>query len=314
MKEKGLVREFSHLNEERGRMWVGSAGRMSRKAILVLGGVTALLILGFQNCSQANFAGGRNLNSGGTDTLAGTPDQNDPGSANSQTPPAPAGTPPPSLLCGNQIEVDGKCVDFECQQVVALQSVSELSNIPARSSDGICYAFQLMSAIPEGPSSLTTTIDTTIVTRDHDIDASNPSVTHNPYEMGKFLGQFQLQGPRVVKLTGSKNAVSPILVDNFVLIGIFPSQAAPLSDYTKFYSVYGTSDSSIANSSGMDTHSIVLNQQYIPVTPFASGGTASIGSVNISNDSPANIPLTLDLRAEDCGGARQLSDIWLVFQ
>ena len=216
--------------------------------------------------------------------------------------------------CANQIKVGGQCQDFACKSLVTLTSASDLMTIPARTADGICYAYKMASAIPVGASNLTTTIDTQVISRNHDSGSGNPAITHNPYEMGLFQGQFNLLGGRVVKLSGGPDATTHILVDNFVLMGVYPSATGAPADLTTAYQAMGTSDSSIANAQGVDTHSISFMNQLIPVLAFATGGTSSVAPVDITVKSPPNQVQTLDIRALDCGGSRNMSDIYILFQ
>jgi hypothetical protein len=216
--------------------------------------------------------------------------------------------------CGNQIKDGGQCKDFSCQTVTTINSAEELMNIPARTADGICYAYRIMNSIANSPSYLTPTIDSSVISRNHDISDSDPTITHHPYAMGEFQGQFSLLGPRVVKLAGGLSASADILVDNFVLMGVYPTAVGAPADLTTAYQAMGTSDSSIANVNGVDTHAISFMNQLIPIIAFASGGTSSVAPVDITTLSPANIPQTLDVRALDCGGQRQLSDIYILFQ
>lgn len=212
--------------------------------------------------------------------------------------------------CGNRVKVGGKCRDFTCQSVREI-SLGNLNDIPARNSDGICYAARLVSAVSKGSSTLTGTVDSEVVSRDH--NQTSPRVNRNPYDLGHFKGEVKLTGPRVVKLSGGLSATAPILVDNFILTGIYQT-GANLANLNDFYRVRGTSDSSIATAGGADTHSISFLNQLIPIEAFATGGTSSIAPIEITNSIAPNTYYTLDIRALDCGGIREASNIYILFQ
>lgn len=241
-----------------------------------------------------------------------------------------------SVNCGNRLKTNGMCQDFSCQKYVDISPPAGNTsiNVPARDSSGTCYYVQLnRQAIALSSSSLTNTVDYTVWSRNHGSGSTN----HNPYLMPLSNGQlqFMIQSPdgvstkgsnsRNIKISGdSLNADAPILVDNFFLVGLYPQTTTTLTDLSTYYHAYGTSDSSIMLSSA--TNYIALsnskissdadsaNASKITLTPFGTGGTASVKALDITNDVSTGILYNLDMRAEDCGGSRQLSKIYLVFQ
>ena len=265
-----------------------------------------------------------------TSSSAASQSQSSPSTApGSSTSPGPTATPSSSggtgttgsssgttgsPTCGNQILVGGTCVDFTCSSFTILNTQAELMAIPARGNDGVCYAYKIMSAIGRSSSTLTTTIDTQVISRDHDLLSSDPMLTHHPYSMATFQSQFELLGPRVVKLSGAPSTTTSISIDNFLLMGAYPTASGAPSDLTQAYRVVGTSDSSIANNWGVDTGAILFQNQYIPIDVFASGGSVNVKPSYLSTTAQVLVPQTLDVRALDCGGQRQLSNVYLIFQ
>jgi len=218
-----------------------------------------------------------------------------------------------TVNCGNRIKnmAQNKCQDFSCTKVTELTSVNDLMNIPARDSNGVCYAYKLLSKIANSSSSLTKDIDAEVLSRNH--DSTGPRI-HNPYNMGSVKAEFQLLGPRVVKVAGGLSPSAPILVDNFILMGVYPSSQDVSATLASVYKVLGTSDSSIVDSAGQDTHSIKFIDTLLPVQAYASAGTSSVTAVDITRLAEPRVPQTLDVRALDCGGSRELSDVYLLFQ
>lgn len=279
--------------------------------IIIACGAAATIF--FQNCSKASFkSSGANSSAvqASGDSAAPSPD---PGLNPSPTPnpnptpnPDPGSNPEITPTAGPELGTPpSEIPDFQCLQTQVLQ-YSDNMQIPARDNSGTCYAVQVMTAIPRGASSLTKNIDTTVISRNHDVSASDPTQTHNPYLMDSQLLNFTFQGLRKIKLSGAADAISPILVDNFILVG-FGTQGTALSP--EQYSAYGTSDSTVFSTGG-----ILLNNEVVALTPFASSGTATVKPLDISQTILAGQGYTLDLRAEDCGGQRQLSNIFVVFQ
>lgn len=293
--------------------------RISRKSsqTLMISFSILLCLMSFQNCGSAvGFS---------TQSSSGEPDPQSTNSTNESSPaieptnptasepvagsgdaitlPPSVPVPPSSIRCGNQIEVDGQCRDFNCSRFVAL-APTELQNVPARTVEGICYTYKIADAITNSPSSLNTIRDQEVISRNHD-NYALPS--HHPHLMSKQILDIKLAGGRVVKIAGGANDRSPILVDNFILVGIFASPPS-LANLANVYSAYGTADSAAFGSS------ISFRDQMIPVTRFGSGGTSTVAPLDITKDIYAHANYTLDIRAEDCGGSREMSALYLLFQ
>jgi hypothetical protein len=207
-----------------------------------------------------------------------------------------------NVSCGNKIKENGKCVDFKCLSVTKIAYTKTLS-IPARSSSGVCYAMKIFDPIKNGESKLTTVYDNDVVSRNH----SSGGGTRNPYSMGKDLLNFVLAGPRVVKLSGGMDTTSPILIDNFALVGLYPKSVSPLPAH---YSAHGTADSVT------DSNAMTIKYQNTPVVlkPFGPSGTATVAPLEIVRVADTNLDYMLDIRALDCGGSRELSSVWVLFQ
>lgn len=217
------------------------------------------------------------------------------------------------LDCLNKIKNDfGRCEDFKCQKVEVL-GLQDLSNIPARTSAGVCYAVKLMSGIANSASSLNKELDMEVVSRNHDNGYSNPSNTRNPYILNTFNGEVKILGERVIKLAGGADANKNILVDNFILTGVYPvSNNESAAQLVSHYKVRGTSDSTIKDAAG--NFGVAFRNVLLPVVPFGNGGTSSVAPIDISAEIIPNMTHAIDIRALDCGGARELSDIYLLFQ
>jgi hypothetical protein len=194
--------------------------------------------------------------------------------------------------------------------------------------------------------------DQSVVARDHDADPSDPESVWHPYSMNHTNLNFTMLGSRTLHLTGgsvSKSSFtsSTINIDNFFLVGVYP-QSATLSpsNLVSYYSAWGTGDSTIANPNGGATNAVAFNPAgidlttnvstkytggtstpysnvglvttsdyaMIPLNVEASGGTAKVPSVDLSNLINANVPTSLDFRALDCGGSRNLGNIYLLIQ
>lgn len=206
------------------------------------------------------------------------------------------------VSCGNKIKENGKCVDFKCLSVVKISYKKSLS-IPARTGNGVCYAMKIFDSIDNGASNLTTVFDNDVVSRNHDSGGG----TRNPYSLGNDLLNFVLAGPRVVKLSGGMDTTSSILVDNFVLIGLYPKAVSPLPAH---FSAHGTADSVT------DSNAMTIKYKNAPVVlkPFGSSGTATVAPLDIVRVADPNLDYMLDIRALDCGGSRELSNVWVLFQ
>lgn len=215
--------------------------------------------------------------------------------------------------CQNRVknQSTGSCEDFKCLKTQAL-SLNDLIRIPARTSEGICYTVKLMSKISNSSSTLNSTRDTEVQSRNHDQEFNDPTDIQNPYIMDKFKAEINILGERVVKLTGADSSSANILVDNFILTGIYPvSTNESLSDLAKNYKVRGTTDSSLIMNG---QYGVLFRETLLPVISFGPLGTSSVAPIDISTEITPNVPHNIDIRALDCGGSRELSDIYLLFQ
>lgn len=268
---------------------------MKRMPLLLLAVASFVSISVFQNCSN-NYKIDT-VGDSGQNNSTGTPgNPDDPG-------PTPPDDPPGDPTPPDEIPT------FSCQHIVLLPLSNPLI-VPARdASTGICYAVQIFQAIPNGKSNLTTTIDNDVISRNHD---SGPA-THHPYLMGQATAVVKFEGLRNIKLSGSpSNADASIKIDNFALIGFkaVSNASASLSELSASdYAAFGTSDSIISGTNG-----VKLYDEVVPLTPFGPSGTATVSALDISQAISVNQNYLLDVRAEDCGGSRELSDVYIVFQ
>ncbi len=205
--------------------------------------------------------------------------------------------------CGNRVKDGNRCTDFKCLKMVELP-YSKKFTVPKRTTEGLCYAMKLFDPIANSGSSLNKELDSTVVSRDHDRSGMN---LRNPYVLDRDLLNFILEGKRIAKLSGGANITSSIKVDNFVLVGLYPDAIQPV---TAHYTAQGTLDSTVTSA---QTH-ILLNNQPVPLKSFGPMGTATVAPIEIISEADENLGYMLDLRALDCGGARELSNIYLIFQ
>jgi hypothetical protein len=209
--------------------------------------------------------------------------------------------------CGNKLKVGGKCVDFTCKTVKPLVWSNGKLEVPARTEEGVCYAVKLLNAVAGSESKLTKVNDGDLVSRNHDVRYDDPNDVRHPYLLGKKQVSFWMGGARTVKLAGSPSPSAPIKVDNFIMVGIAPQSVA--NPGAEYYKAYGTSDSTVYTS-----NSIIYKNKYVPLQAFATGGTSTITPLDITSKVTPNQVYNLDVRAEDCGAWRELSDIYLLFQ
>lgn len=213
-----------------------------------------------------------------------------------------------SVDCGHKVKAQGQCQEFACLQVRTLgwngQGTLE---IPARTSEGICYAVQLLNPIANSKSNLTPEKDLDVYSRNHDNGTSqNKNDVVHPYSLGQKKLDFKLLGARTVNLAGGANATQPILVDNYILSAIYLKDAV-VDD--SIFKAYGTSDATI-----YETGAVKLRNTLIPLTPFRSSGTSEIAPLNLTSYVEINKTHTFELKALDCGGARELSAVYLLFR
>ena len=120
------------------------------------------------------------------------------------------------------------------------------------------------------------------------------------------MRQFTLDGPRAVKLSGNYASLAPILVDNFLLIGQRLASDSPTADS---WNAYGTADSTIYG----QNYVLAYNNPVVLQT-FGPGGTATVSALLLTQYFQPDISYILDVNAYDCGGSRQLSYIYLMWQ
>jgi hypothetical protein len=226
------------------------------------------------------------------------------------------------------------------------------ADIPGQdaSGSGVCYYYPIVNLTTpiQGSSTLTGAAaqfhDQDVVARDHDANAGSPSVVWHPYIMNHTTLNMNFAGARTLQLTGGSLSgnvftTSAISIDNFFLIGVYPKDTALTpSNLLSFYSAWGTGDSTVANSSGVATNGIAFNPaginltlngsnpysttgvatssaySIVPLKVEASGGTAAVPSVSLTNLIDLAAPTTIDFRALDCGGGRYLGNIYLLFK
>ena len=256
-------------------------------------------IVSFQNCSEVKFSAATNASKTGpdlapaTDSGAPAPVATDPGAAAGPGAPADPST-------GKNTFQTTQVADFTCQHLTVLTAQSgDILHVPARDGMGECIAYKILDKIANSSSKLTQALDNDVISRDHDTGSGDPNVQRHPYLMGSKPLNIVLDGPRSVLLSGSSDDKTNILVDNFVVIGVDGS-----------YKAYGTKDSTIDASQSM----IQFKNQPLALTAFATGGTSSIAPLAIDAMIRLGTPIALDVRAEDCGGSREMSDIYLVFK
>lgn len=213
-------------------------------------------------------------------------------------------------------------LDIDCQQVVEVTLPADGSplHVPARTDKGICFTLKLVSAKAYNPSSKNPDRDGDVISADHD---KGETLNSHPYNLGEKVVNLFLEGPRSIKLAGSPDGLSEIKVDNYILVGIAPTTEIydPI-----YYKAYGTSDCRIHN---VPTNAIGITPPYnntegiaylsyndypVLLTPFATGGTASVTPFRVDGDMKTNRSYSLDFRALDCGGIAVTSDIYLSFE
>jgi hypothetical protein len=198
------------------------------------------------------------------------------------------------------------CIDFSCQSYVALTSTAGglKYEVPARSAAGVCYTVKLMDAIAVSKSNLNPSRDSEVIAANH--DGGSPK---NPYVMGRANVEFLMKaggGARQVRLSGAGDKASSIKVDNFVLAGL-AKKSEGLSS-SSHYLAYGSNDSTL------DGSHIKFRDAEFPFTGFGAAGVTSIGSLDITTRVSTEESYVLDVRALDCGGDREMTDIYLLFQ
>jgi hypothetical protein len=260
-----------------------------------------------------------------------------------------------------------KCTSYE--QLI-LNSSNELttatgSEIPAQdlSGSGVCYYYPIveLNTPLSGASYLTGTAvsdhDQDVVSRDHDVNTGNPLYAWHPYTMKHFNADLTIAGPRQLHVTGGSVSganftTGTVNIDNFFLIGAYPSSAslAP-ANLASYYSAWGTADSVVVGGANNSLSGIAFNPAGLPiktdgtnsypdgstgsysdngivssssyaVIPLTSawmgtewpGGTASVPEVPLTNLITPNVSTTVDFRALDAGASRSLNNVYLLVQ
>jgi hypothetical protein len=250
---------------------------------LAIGSAVIVGFVAFQNCSKVAFTP--------------TPDGNVTANAIVPTPtPGPNPTPTPY--------VDPRP---SCQKFVTLTaSDGQLLDIPALTSDGICYIVKLISKSDYDPSSKNPKSDIEVVSRDHDKSVSDSNITHHPYALGSKTLRLTFNDQRALRLSGAANDTASILVDNFILVGI---SLSTMKGTPSYYKAYGTKDSCV---NGNDH--VLFQNVAIPLTAFATGGTSTIRPLDLEGVTELKKEYTLDVRALDAGSVGHNSDIYLLIK
>jgi hypothetical protein len=206
-------------------------------------------------------------------------------------------------VCGNRVNNNGQCSDFNCRTVVELTE-AQLAAIPARDGQGICYAYKVMSPL-NGASNQTDGFDIETLARFFD---DQDETGENPYQMGLFQAEVLLRGPRVIKAVGGLNANAGVVVDDFFLSGVFPSSMDYADESVPgLYKAGGIEAVNLLDAAGNSTGNIMFRGYPIPVRQFS-------GPYLITDRVASNLKVLVDLRALDSGGQRGLSDVYLFFQ
>jgi prepilin-type N-terminal cleavage/methylation domain-containing protein len=192
------------------------------------------------------------------------------------------------------------CQAYGCSQFREITSYP--IDIPPRTSDHICYYKKLFSVIPFSPSS--DTPNPNMYARNHSGGTPNAA----PLTLGFASNQFRLLGQRAVKLSGGISTVAPIVVDNFVVTG---RRSYEESQLLNDWDANGTADSTISGYRGNGY--IQAYSQDVPLVSFGPAGTATVNAL-VLKQFQIYRQYTADIHAMDCGGARQLSDVYLIFQ
>lgn len=256
-----------------------------RQALVIAGCMTSMLL--FQNCTaKVSFQGTTPIVQDAQPVL--------PSQVTSSLPDPAAPVQPEDIPML-------KCASYK----VITADTSGVLQVPARDDSATCFVYKAISGNSGGASNQTPDRDPQVRSANHGIDGDT-SLNPHPYLMGKAEVIFQLAGVRRLSVSGAPDQVTSILVDNYLLVGFGATSAALAAPD---YRAYGTADAS-------DRHNgtIEFEDQPVPLHSFASGGVASIGNVDISQAVSPGASYQLDLRAEDCGGQRGLSDIYVIFQ
>ena len=260
--------------------------KLNTKAVIGTGAFAALLMIAGQNCQPNYFI----KTTGGDQTQA-----------------ADGNVDPVYTKGVDCIEDQPPIADFKCKTIIPIK-VADPLDVPARANDGVCYSLKILDAIANSKSSLSPTMDQSVISRDHEGTGGLPMNTRHPYVLGQSLVRLFMHDRRFIKLSGSGTELIPIKVDNFLLVGTFPDNSTRKAD-ASFYRSYGTEVSTIPQ-----TKNITLNDEAIELESFGPSGTSTIAALDITNDIRPMTIYDLDVRALDCGSIREASDVYLLFQ
>jgi hypothetical protein len=255
------------------------------------------------------------------------------------------------------------CSSYESlvlNQVTDQVTTSTGGPIPAQNASGagVCYYYPLYDGAPlSGASYLTGTAasdhDQGVISRDHDVNSSDPADVWHPYTMDHVNVNLTFVGPRTLHLTGGQVSgttftVDNVEIDNFFLIGVYPQDTnLTPANLGSYYSAWGTADSTINATVNTSTVSgiafnpagialttnatnaypggalghysndgLVTSSGYamIPLNAEAPGGVASVPEVSLTNLIMPDVSTAVDFRGLDCGSERTLNNIYLLIQ
>lgn len=202
--------------------------------------------------------------------------------------------------------------EFQCLQYIEV-SLSDINSqrwdIPARTEDGLCYYVKIAEAMPVQSSKESgMSRDADVVSRDHNESLAEGLKTNNPYVMAKQKLSFMLSDQRKILIAGGPSELDPILVDNFILVGV--SAEGMAENINRQYLAYGTSDSSVF----LDSNKVLYRNYQVGLIPFATGGTSTVNAIALENQMAIGYVFNLDIRLLDAGGSAHMSDIYLIIQ
>jgi hypothetical protein len=272
---------------------------LEKKVVFILGATFLFLVLFNQNCSKVAVSDISSAQPSLSITAQSCADSN--------TCEQPTPNPPPPAVEPVPPGTHPPIAEFQCKQIVRL-ALSNTLQIPARDNSGTCYSVKLLDAVANSSSALSPDLDAEVTSRNHDSDSASMKTRH-PYVLGADAVNMILADRRLVKLSSSGEKLVSIRVDNFLLVGIFPQLGTGQSADLKYYRSFGTADSTIPATDG-----ILFRGSSVRLQTFGASGTSTVDALDITSDIQPQAAYTLDLRALDCGGVRELSDIYLLFQ
>lgn len=205
-----------------------------------------------------------------------------------------------------------QAAEFQCLQYVEV-SLSDIGSqrwdIPARTEEGVCYYVKIAEAMPvQSSKDSGMGRDSDVVSRDHNFSLADGLKTNHPYVMAQQKISFSLSDQRKILVAGGPSELDPILVDNFILVGV--SAEGMAENINRQYLAYGTSDSSVFT----DSNKVLYKNYQVGLIPFATGGTSTVNAIALENKMAIGYAFNLDIRLLDAGGAAHMSDIYLIIQ